>query len=378
MKFVKLSDDLKEYMKLNGYKTIAEKDTKKTGYVCPSCGSGTGPKGTGMTNSKTSEKYAYVMYRCWKCGWHGDIFDYVGEKFGLSGYYEKIAKTAEEMHIDIESENEKEEIRKALLLAKQKRKQQEKQEQQRKQKQLAHAKENNFYFYQCAHNNLISGQYKNALGYLYKRGINDEIIKQFKIGCQNDNSIVLPVTYDYWNERLLEGEYRYIVHDVDGVKPFRNYKYDDLNNYDIVLVTEGMFDAMIALKLNVFKKVLAIHGTQHKEAFYKVVNDCKHKNIIYVIQMDADDAGIKAQLEMCKTLDNKGIPCFDSFALSAIVKDLKECVKDLKKCKDTNECYLQNIKLTRKYFKKAYEFAETLREGLKEVQYNESKKEKTA
>ena len=52
---------------------------RKRGWICPICHNGEGKDGDGIVlNKKTSGNY-----KCFKCGFSGDIFDLIGEAFGL-------------------------------------------------------------------------------------------------------------------------------------------------------------------------------------------------------------------------------------------------------------------------------------------------------
>lgn len=349
----------KEYMRINGYRMLADKDNSGKGYVCPSCGSGTKEHGTGL-RSKDG-----ITYKCFACGYCGDIFDYVKVMYGIDKSFNKVAKL---MHIG-DNEPIKENIHhnNLSLQAKHQKHQQKKEAGELlPAEEIARKKEENKKMYIKAHKDIRSPQGESALSYLYNRGIDDNLIDKFKIGLKWNKYIVLPVTTDFYITRPIDKKI-YYNNCLEGVKPFRNYTYSQLHNYDIVLVCEGIFDAMTALQLNIFDKVLSLNGAPNTEGFYKIAEDCKHKNIIYVIQMDADDAGEKAQQKICKTLDNKNILCLDSYSLHAIIKRLTS----KKKIKDINECYLENEELTKEYFKKSYDMAKWLLKEVGEVRQNE-------
>lgn len=73
---------------------------KHTGYVCPICGSGTGPNGTGITTQDGTH------FTCWRgCFSNADIFDIIGKQYGLSGYNEQLERACEIFHITLEHEN---------------------------------------------------------------------------------------------------------------------------------------------------------------------------------------------------------------------------------------------------------------------------------
>lgn len=74
---------------------LLKKDKSGKGYVCPLCGSGTGPKGTGMSTKDG------VHFTCFSCGQihNNDIFDIIGLQYGLKSYQDKIKKCCEMLKI---------------------------------------------------------------------------------------------------------------------------------------------------------------------------------------------------------------------------------------------------------------------------------------
>jgi len=81
------------------------RDKKNKGYICPICGSGSGPKGTGITTKDG------VHFTCWVgCFTSKNIFDIIGLQYGLSSYREKFQKAVElfglEEAITVKEKNE--------------------------------------------------------------------------------------------------------------------------------------------------------------------------------------------------------------------------------------------------------------------------------
>lgn len=64
----------------------------KGSYICPICGSGTGPNKTGAMHVRKDN----VHCKCFACGFYGDIFDLVGKQHGLDARasYEKVLEWA--------------------------------------------------------------------------------------------------------------------------------------------------------------------------------------------------------------------------------------------------------------------------------------------
>lgn len=64
---------------------------RKRGWICPVCGNGEGKDGDGIVmNKKTSGSY-----KCFRCGFSGDILDLIGRTFGLSEFKEQLSKARE-------------------------------------------------------------------------------------------------------------------------------------------------------------------------------------------------------------------------------------------------------------------------------------------
>lgn len=81
---------------------LLTKDRCGRGFVCPLCGSGTGPKGTGMTTRDGTH------YTCFACGeiHNDDIFDIIGKRYDLKTFPEKIKKCCELLKIPYKTEPE--------------------------------------------------------------------------------------------------------------------------------------------------------------------------------------------------------------------------------------------------------------------------------
>ena len=66
------------------------RDGKGKGYVCPQCGSGSGPKGTGLHRDPSAPTH----WKCFACGGYFDVLDLYGLAFGLETFPEKLAGAA--------------------------------------------------------------------------------------------------------------------------------------------------------------------------------------------------------------------------------------------------------------------------------------------
>lgn len=75
-----------------------KRDRSGKGYICPICGSGSGPKGTGITSRDN------VHFTCWAggCFTNADIIDIIGQERGLTDYPAKLEAAAAAFNIQID------------------------------------------------------------------------------------------------------------------------------------------------------------------------------------------------------------------------------------------------------------------------------------
>ncbi|MBQ0068019.1 MAG: toprim domain-containing protein [Phascolarctobacterium sp.] len=66
---------------------------RRSGYICPKCDNGTGASGDGLTLDKSDPTRTH--YKCFKCGFYGDVIDLVGLAFGLEDDKDKFNKARE-------------------------------------------------------------------------------------------------------------------------------------------------------------------------------------------------------------------------------------------------------------------------------------------
>ena len=71
---------------------------KKRGYICPLCGNGTGKDGDGIVRNPKDGKY-----KCFKCGFSGDVLDLIGAAFGLTAFNDQFNKATELYGIIVDS-----------------------------------------------------------------------------------------------------------------------------------------------------------------------------------------------------------------------------------------------------------------------------------
>ena len=70
---------------------------RKRGWICPECHNGEGKDGDGIVKNPKSGGY-----KCFKCGFSGDIFDLIGIEYGLSEFNDQFTKATEIYGISVD------------------------------------------------------------------------------------------------------------------------------------------------------------------------------------------------------------------------------------------------------------------------------------
>ena len=83
---------------INSQPTRYFKPAKRSGYICPLCGSGSGRNGTGLTQHPETHKF-----KCFACGFSGDIIDYIMEAENITDWKEGLKRACETYSIDYKS-----------------------------------------------------------------------------------------------------------------------------------------------------------------------------------------------------------------------------------------------------------------------------------
>lgn len=77
-----------------------ETDKRGRGYICPICGSGSGRKGTGITENPKSPGH----FSCWRgCFENADIFDIIGKKEGLTDFNDILQRACQIFGVTIDT-----------------------------------------------------------------------------------------------------------------------------------------------------------------------------------------------------------------------------------------------------------------------------------
>lgn len=271
---------LKDYVE-----TITERSPKAGphAYVCPLCGSGTGPKGTGAFMLDPSKDC--TTWHCFSCDRGGDLFDLMGLMDGIDARadFPRVLGEAREMFgrgafVDSRAVSE----RPGGIPA----------------KPAEPVPDYGDYLKQCRA--AIDG----GMAYLQGRGFTAETVARFNLGYDVDrNAITIPVNnsrHAYAARYIApDAPHRYLSH---GRLPVFNV--GDLYRAEPCFVTEGQFDCMSIAQAG--GRAVAIMGS-NTNALYRQLEQRKPSAAL-IIAMDADEPGRKKAADMAKRLDALKIP----------------------------------------------------------------------
>lgn len=86
-------DEIKNLIKLQEPSFLPR--ARHKGYICPSCGNGSGSDGDGIVRTPGSEHF-----HCFKCGLHADLFGLIGEYYDLAEFKDQLNKACELYALD--------------------------------------------------------------------------------------------------------------------------------------------------------------------------------------------------------------------------------------------------------------------------------------
>ena len=96
---------------LEAYVRMITQPTPKAGkhmYICPLCHSGEGKNHTGAFHVFRHSQTGKPVYKCQKCGAHGDIFDLIGAVEGIASVRQRMNRAAEILHMQSPFDEKKE------------------------------------------------------------------------------------------------------------------------------------------------------------------------------------------------------------------------------------------------------------------------------
>lgn len=283
---------------------------RKSGYICPNCGSGEGEHGTGAVKYYEDENRWY----CHRCGKGGDIIDLI-----MLDRNKTFSEALAEVKTDLKGEPP---TMKPM-------------EQQEKPKQ------DFLHYYNECEDRLHSDEGKAARDYIESRGIDLNLTDEFGIGFdpQADPAgtgnpaprIIIPVSESYYVARSIDPStpdaYKALNPKGASVDFFNKGMLEEENLHSIFIV-EGVFDALSILEAGQ-EEAIAINSAKQAKKFLDVLETLPHDKHL-IICMDNDAAGEEARDILAAGFAEMGI----SYSIANLCGDAKDPNEALLKDRD--------------------------------------------
>lgn len=290
---VKESVDIRDYLEAHNIERRGHGS-----YVCPKCGSGTGPKGTAAFTVDRDGKHAH----CYSCGFDGDVFDLAGIIERTDDKGEQLKAVASWARLDVHPSRKKT--------------QEPAQRQEAVDENIsADMLQGREYHRQYIESMRANIEDPAALGYLYGRGFTHDEIVRFGLGYDPQRQRIVipwPGTGYYHSDRTInaqEGGSKYVNPNRDsknaygdlpvGPRPIWNVKAMDEPVYFIV---EGPMDALAVEACG--QPAIALAGCSVTREF---VNEASRHSGVAVVFLDDDDAGTKGADRVTEQLRDAGV-----------------------------------------------------------------------
>lgn len=282
---------IKEAAAMNPQAVFTEK-ARKTGYICPLCGNGSGSDGDGVTEDKSRKGH----YHCFKCGYDGDIIDWIGWVYNLDkrGAIQRGMELYSIVDEDpVKNKESKAEFKRsaAEVLA------MTPEEEAKQQKDEAEKRKRQAFI-------LNAAEHEKRFEYLEKRGISREIQQRFNIGYAErwqaikKGACIIPTADGSFVARN--------VMPCDNSQRYRKGGKSQLFNAvaaesgGVVFVTEGEIDCLSILEIGF--KALALGSTSNKTKLIKMYKSGQLAGTTFVLVLDNDEAGRKTAAELVKEI----------------------------------------------------------------------------
>lgn len=279
---IKAQASLKEYAE-------AKLEHKRGGYICPVCGSGTGPKGTPAFSIAPKGD----SWKCFACNESGDVFDLAGHVTNSTDKRAQLEEVAAFFGLPLEAKAPTAQASQPKAV---------------KPKPPAPTYADG----QAKHRDYIKrcqAAFKGSEGETYatKRGFTAEECEAMGFG------------YDAAKKRLVipfgKGGYYHVDRDVTGAAAIRYLKPKSEEvgpqpvfnskavNEPFLFITEGPLDACAIMAAGYPAIALCSTGSRHVVDYLKQV----HYDGVCVLALDQDEAGIKAAKDLASELDEIGV-----------------------------------------------------------------------
>ena len=317
-------EQAKEFILTNSH-IYLQKDKSGKGFICPLCGNGTGQNGTGL-RSKDNGRH----FKCFKCGFYGDIIELIAKDNGLTdgGSSEAFELARKIFKIEIDNTPHTDYTHKTYNTERTQNTQNtdktgstdstpntENTDKKRGSKNMEEIIE---YIKKC----------KNAISdtdYLESRGISPRTAARLNVGYDESKRAIIIPTQSIgeigYTERLIipKNDIRYINRGKVGL-----FNLSALQATSPVFITEGAIDAMSIVEVGY--NALAINSTSNTGLLLSTLKqmqaDKKPIPTLY-IAMDNDAAGESATISLMNGLKELGLK-YGIANLNGACKDANE------------------------------------------------------
>lgn len=335
-------EEIKQYAYDHAEEVLTK--ARVSGYICPFCDSGSGSKGTGMTENPRNPKH----YTCWSCDFAGDIIDLIGFQYNANTYKEKMQAVCLEFGLEKpEAAKEPKAITKAKPLPKQPTAEQIAAKEQADQKRAESINR----FIVLASNKLDKSMYH------LQRGISDATAKRFHLGYDYIGyyglALIIPTgdsLTNYTARYVLDVPARYSKPAGVTMELFNPAALHTTTNKPI-FITEGEIDALSVEEVG--GAAVGLGSLSNAKLLLSYLQANGKPSSFLVLALDNDDKGQEASRKLAAELSKMGI---DHFAYNPYGK-----------CKDANEA-LTKHKLTFEESINIFDGVTTLAEATKAVQ----------
>lgn len=279
---------------------------KKSGYVCPKCGNGTGSTGDGIALDKRDGAH----YKCFKCGLYADTIELYGLHYGLSDDKDIFKGIYEYYGVEIEESRNSDKSTAKRTVDPPPRADQPKAQEEPPADYTA-------YYRQCLT--------RNDFSYLQGRGISAETQKAFTIGfdpawkhpkaplMKESPRCIIPTSRSSYLARHASDkdyiDYRGNVQNKSKVGSVHFFNVSNMGKARTVFVTEGEIDAMSIYEASGGGAyAVGLGSTEQKDSFKNYLKE-NYSGQIFVLMLDNDPPGLAATQYLKEELSRLNMPC---------------------------------------------------------------------
>lgn len=295
-------------------------EARKTGYVCPVCGSGSGKHGTGIVKNPKSEN----KYHCFACGLNEDVIGLWMKAHNDKSFIDAVKTAAEHYGLNYDGTppaRRTDGPRKKSALNQERTK-------EINEKPLADQTE----FYKLCNEALMnSPDAEEARTYLHARGITDESIKRFNIGyCSAWRPASNPKAPQSDRIIIPRSKYAYLARRCDGIEFASKmvegsqslFNRQALEGNEPCFITEGELDAISVMQCG--GNALAMGSAQNVSKVVKAAKEAKLKHPL-LVALDNDETGQEAAEKLVQALSREGINAY-TVNIAGDVKDANDAI----------------------------------------------------